>query len=81
MIPQLKQHSHAIAIFNVQHKEDYVNRINYYRRYYNQVELIDWTFNPYTNDPTDTYLMIYVCKDLKYDRETFQTMMKHRIFE
>ncbi len=80
-LPDLTINSTAIAIFNTKDTVSYKERIWSYGRFYESVELVEQIFNPYANDESKIYFNIYICRGLKYNRETFLEKMEYRIFE
>jgi 4-amino-4-deoxy-L-arabinose transferase-like glycosyltransferase len=80
-LPEFSKGLNVIAVSNTNNKEDYKNRLEYYKEYFNFVELKEQLFNQYTNDETDYYFDIFLCRDIKYDSKTMTINMRHRIFE
>lgn len=80
-VPNFSKGITVIAICNSSSKEDFEMSLNNYKQYFSQVELKEQLFNQFSEDKTDYYLNIFLCRDLKYDSETMKKKMKHRIFE
>jgi hypothetical protein len=80
-LPEFSKGLNVIAVSNTNRKEGYKNRLEYYKEYFNVVELKEQLFNQYTNDETDYYFNIFLCRGIKFDSKTMAIKMKHRIFE
>jgi 4-amino-4-deoxy-L-arabinose transferase-like glycosyltransferase len=80
-LPDFSEGLDVIAVFNTNKKEDYKTRLQYYKEYFNDVEFKGQLFNQFTNDETDYYFNIFLCRGIKYNSKTMAEKMKHRIFE
>ncbi len=80
-IPEFPTGLDVIAVVNSNSKEDYRARLDFYREYFNDVELKEQLFNQYTNDETDYFFNIFLCRGIKFDSKAMTLKMKHRIFE
>ncbi len=80
-LPEFPGGIDVIAIFNSKTKEESKARLEYYKEYFSDVELKEQLFNQYTNDETDYYFNIFLCRGIKFDSKTMAIKMKHRIFE
>lgn len=80
-INKFDKNTTIIAVHNSKDKQDFQERMRYYQQFYTSVELKNQLFNSYNRHETHNYFSIYVCRGLKYDFETFKSMMKNRIYE
>ena len=80
-LPDFPKGITVIAICNSNSKDNIEERLNYYKQYFHEVALKEQLFNQYSEDKTDYYLNIFLCRDMKYDAETMKGKMKYRIFE
>ena len=80
-LPEFSNGIDVIAVSNTKTKEEYKTRLEYYKEYFNDVELKEQLFNPYTNDETDYYFNIFLCRGIRFDSKTMSIKMKHRVFD
>jgi hypothetical protein len=80
-LPEFSTGINVIAIFNTETKEEYKSILDHYKVYFNDMELKEQLFNQYTNDETDYYFNIFLCRGIEFDSKTMAIKMKHRVFE
>lgn len=80
-LPNFSEGITMIAICNSNSKDNIENRLNYYKQYFNSVELKEQIFNQYSEDKSDCYINIFLCRGLKYNSETMKKQLKYRVFE
>ena len=80
-VPPFPKGISMITICNSNSKDNIEDLMNYYKQYFSKVELKAQVFNQYSEDTTDYYLNIFLCRDIKYDSEIMKRRMKYRIFE